>query len=141
MYPALLTELFGNSSYLFGLMRISLAMRSSTFPFGVCPEVHARFDRSWGYVVFDQLNKVREKETNRPFYQYGGHIELIGFKEYYGMPRGHEHDPINSHQYLRALFGPIFFYVFLEKDCNEKKKIVVPSLDVITNAFFQRNIH
>ena len=27
-------------------------------------------------------------------YRYGGHIELIGFKEYYGMPRGHEHDPI-----------------------------------------------
>ena len=21
-------------------------------------------------------------------------IELIGFKEYYGMPRGHEHDPM-----------------------------------------------
>ena len=27
---------------------------------------------------------------NRPFYQYGGHIELIRFKEYYRMPRGHE---------------------------------------------------
>ena len=24
---------------------------------------------------------------NRPFYQYGGHIELIRFKEYYRMPR------------------------------------------------------
>ena len=30
------------------------------------------------------------------------------FKEYYGMPRGHEHDPLYSQQYLRALFGPIF---------------------------------
>ena len=28
---------------------------------------------------------------NRPFYQYGGHIELIRFKEYYRMPRGYEH--------------------------------------------------
>ena len=27
----------------------------------------------------------------RPFYRYGGHIELIRFKEYYRMPRGHEH--------------------------------------------------
>ena len=26
--------------------------------------------------------------TNRPFYRYGGHIELIRFKEYYRMPRG-----------------------------------------------------
>ena len=26
--------------------------------------------------------------TNRPFYRYGGHIQLISFKEYYGMPRG-----------------------------------------------------
>ena len=34
------------------------------------------------------------------------------------MPRGHEHDLIYSHQYLRALFGPIFCQVFLEKDCN-----------------------
>ena len=23
------------------------------------------------------------------FYRYGGHIEFIRFKEYYGMPRGH----------------------------------------------------
>ena len=29
--------------------------------------------------------------VNRPFYRYGGHIELIRFKEYYRMPRGHEH--------------------------------------------------
>ena len=29
------------------------------------------------------------KSLNRPFYQYGGHIEFIRFKEYYGMPRGH----------------------------------------------------
>ena len=27
--------------------------------------------------------------SNRPFYRYGGHIEFIRFKEYYGMPRGH----------------------------------------------------
>ena len=25
---------------------------------------------------------------NRPFYRFGGHIEFIRFKEYYGMPRG-----------------------------------------------------
>ena len=36
------------------------------------------------------------------------------------MPRGHEHDPIYSHQYLRELFRQ-FLPVFLEKDCNEKK--------------------
>ena len=29
------------------------------------------------------------KIFNRPFYRYGGHIEFIRFKEYYGMPRGH----------------------------------------------------
>ena len=27
--------------------------------------------------------------NNRPFHRYGGHIEFIRFKEYYGMPRGH----------------------------------------------------
>ena len=29
------------------------------------------------------------KIFNRPFYPYGGHIEFIRFKEYYGMPRWH----------------------------------------------------
>ena len=28
-------------------------------------------------------------QNNRPFYRYGGHIEFIRFKEYYGMPREH----------------------------------------------------
>ena len=41
---------------------------------------------------------------NRPFYRYGGHIELIPFKEYYGMPRGHEHDPLYSHREPTFLF-------------------------------------
>ena len=62
------------------------------------------------------------KIVNTPFYRYSGHIEFIRFNEYYGMPRGYEHDQIYSHQYLRALFGPIFLYVFLEKDYNGKKK-------------------
>ena len=38
--------------------------------------------------------------------------------------------------YVHALFGP----VFLEKDCNGKKSIVVPCLDVMMNAFFPGNI-
>ena len=45
--------------------------------------------------------------VNRPFYRYGGHVELIRFKEYYGMLRGHEHDLILV-QYVRALFGRFF---------------------------------
>ena len=38
---------------------------------------------------------------NRPFYRYGGHIEFIRVKEYYGMPKGAG----ALAQYLRALFG------------------------------------
>ena len=66
------------------------------------------------------------------------HIELIGFKEYYGMPRGHKDDPLYSHQYLRSLSGQ--FLSFSRKRLKWEKKIVVPSLDVITNAFFPRNV-
>ena len=62
-----------------------------------------------------------EHNSNRPFYWYGDHIELIRFKEYYGMPRGHEQDPIYSLT-IYALFGPIILYVFLETDCNGKKR-------------------
>ena len=40
------------------------------------------------------------------------------------MPRGHEHDPIYSHQYayVRALFGPIFAL-------KKKEKIVMRKTD------------
>ena len=47
---------------------------------------------------------------NRPFYRYGGHIELIRFKEYYRMPRGMS----TFRLYFRALFGTFFLKVFLE---------------------------
>ena len=46
------------------------------------------------------------KSGNGPFYRYGGHIEFIGFKEYYRMPRGYEHDPV----YLG--FSGQFFHKF-----------------------------
>ena len=36
------------------------------------------------------LPKAQLIFNNRPFYRYGGHIELIRFKEYYRMPRGYE---------------------------------------------------
>ena len=59
---------------------------------------------------------------NRPFYRYGDHIELIRFKEYYGMPRGTWAGSDILAHYLRALFGPLFLCVFLEKDCKREKK-------------------
>ena len=37
------------------------------------------------------LCEVSKKSIRVPFYRHGGHIELIRFKEYYGMLRGHEH--------------------------------------------------
>ena len=30
------------------------------------------------------------------FHRYGGHIELLPFKDYYGMPSGHDYDPLYS---------------------------------------------
>ena len=33
---------------------------------------------------------------NRPFYRYGDYNELIRFKDRYGMPMGHGHDPVSS---------------------------------------------
>ena len=48
--------------------------------------------------------------VNRPFYRYGGHIELIRFEEYYRMPRGHEHISF----VFSSAFQDIFFKVFLE---------------------------
>ena len=49
----------------------------------------------------------RQRIFNRPFYRYGGHIELLRFKEDYGMPGGHEHDPFTRSVLIitRALLG------------------------------------
>ena len=48
-----------------------------------------------GKAINEYTYKVNEGEAeivcNRPLYRYGGHIELIRIKEYYRMPRGHEH--------------------------------------------------
>ena len=43
-------------------------------------------------------------KSNRPFYRYGGHIELTRFKEYYRMPRGHEHISFVFLSALRDIF-------------------------------------
>ena len=42
---------------------------------------------------------------NRPFYRYGGHIELIRFNEFYRMPRGHEHISFVSSSAFRDIFS------------------------------------
>ena len=43
--------------------------------------------------------------VNRPFYRYGGHIELIRFKEYYRMPRGREHISFVFSSAFRDIFS------------------------------------
>ena len=48
---------------------------------------------------------------NRPFDRYGGHIEFIRFKEYYGIPRWHEHDPIYWLS-INSRFSGQFFFKF-----------------------------
>ena len=46
-----------------------------------------------------------DSSLNRPFYRYGGHIELIRFKEYYRMPRGHERISLVFSSAFRDLFS------------------------------------
>ena len=38
------------------------------------------------------------------------------------MSRGHEHDLMYSLSIYARFLGPIFLYVFLEKECNGKKR-------------------
>ena len=51
---------------------------------------------------------IETLRVNRPFYRYGGHMELIRFKEYYRIPRGHEHISF----VFSGAFGDIFFLKF-----------------------------
>ena len=59
--------------------------------------------------------------SNRPFYRYGGHIEFIRFKEYYGMPRG-----MRAIQYtcisIYVRFSGQFFFKFSYKKIVMGKK-------------------
>ena len=59
-----------------------------------------------------QLRTVTEIAPNRPFYRYGGHIELIGFKEYYGMPRGGMSTIRFTRISIYARFSSHFFFKF-----------------------------
>ena len=68
------------------------------------------FQTPGGRSIHLSLGELMESLANRPFYRYGGHIELIRFKEYYRMPRGMS----TFRLYFRALFGTFFHKVFLE---------------------------
>ena len=73
--------------------------------------------------------------ANRPFYRYGGHIELIRFKKYFRMPRGHEH--------IICIFKHFLGHFFLKFSQNKivmRKKILVLCLDEIMIPFFQFSI-
>ena len=59
------------------------------------------------------------------FFRYGGHIELIRFKEYYGKPRLHKHDLIYSLN-IHARYSGQFFFRFSKETIEMGKKIVVP---------------
>ena len=43
--------------------------------------------------------------TNSPFHRYGGHSELIRFKEDYRMPRGYEHISFVFSSAFRDIFS------------------------------------
>ena len=57
-----------------------------------------------------QLSRKRPR-WNRPFYRYGGHIELIRFKEYYRMPGGHEHISFVFSNAFRDMFSQSFLRI------------------------------
>ena len=56
-----------------------------------------------------QSLSITNSLENRLFYRVDGHIELIRLKEYYGMPRGNEHDPIYSLSIYACFPGQFFF--------------------------------
>ena len=68
----------------------------------------------YGRVGENPGNEV-ELFVNRHLYRYDGHIELIRFKEYYWMPRGHELDPIYTHSVFTRAFRVNFSLSFSRK--------------------------
>ena len=58
----------------------------------------------WHYLIIN-IQQISIRKINRPFYRYGGHIELIRVKEYYRMPRGHEHISFVFSSAFRDIFS------------------------------------
>ena len=56
-------------------------------------------------VAADATGHCQEDGNNRPFYRYGGHIELIRFKEYYRMPKEHKHISFVFSSAFRDIFS------------------------------------
>ena len=54
---------------------------------------------------YRELKYANLVERKRPFYRYGGHTELIRFKEYYRVPRGHEHISFVFSSAVRDIFS------------------------------------
>ena len=80
-------------------------------------------------------------QVNRPCYEYSGHIEFITFKEYYGMPRGHEHDPIFWLSIcMHALWANFSLSFPWKRLLWGKKDCCAMFAWLIMNAFFLRNI-
>jgi len=78
--------------------------------------------------------------VNEPFTDTAAILNVLGFKEYYGIPRGHEHDPISTRSAFTRAFRANFSLSFTKKDCNGKKRSLSRFLYVIMIAFFPRNI-
>ena len=68
----------------------------------------------------------------RSFYLYGGHIELIRFNEYYGIPRGHEHDLL----YSLSIKNMVLYCIFLGKKAIYRN---IPKLS-LKAYIFQRSL-
>ena len=84
--------------------------RLVTFPIILCAEPKSL-----------QSLSITNSLENGPLYRYGGHIELIRFNQIYGIPRGHERDPIYSLS-IYARFPGQFFFKFSQKKIVMGKK-------------------
>ena len=67
-------------------------------------------------------------------------LDQLDLRSIMGCPGGHLARSVILTQYLGALFGSIFLKVFLEKDCNWKKRSTYRVWDVIMIVSFPRNI-
>ena len=73
-------------------------------------------------VIYTKTGKALEIVFNTLLIEEVNLIELIRFKEYCGMPRGHEHHPIHSVS-KRAFRGNIFLKFFKNKILVGKKNL------------------
>ena len=146
-----ITELTKSFLSLSQTKHVTINMQSTLANQGLC---HLFFFQSQKFIIFCYIAGKFFPTVRSPigYFEITWHLAIdlftdtaaildqLDLRSIMGCLGGHLARSVILTQYLGALFGSIFLKVFLEKDCNWKKRSTYRVWDVIMIVSFPRNI-